>query len=119
MKFDFYLGGYGRDHSYRILLKNNNLFISGYIGIPIPEHDKSVSIDKNEDWDRLVEFLPCCEWKRRYDSEILDGTQWELKIKGEGINIKSYGSNAYPEDFDQFMILLNKIIDPTGIVIKI
>lgn len=117
MTFDFYLGGYGRDHSYRIILKNDSLIISDYIGIPMPEHDKTFSVVKNEDWDKVVEFLTRCDWKRRYDSDILDGTQWELKVKSDGVNINSYGSNAYPEDFDDFLLLLNSVISEVGIKI--
>lgn len=110
MTFDFYLGGYGRDHSYRIVLQNDNLIISDYIGIPIPENIKKVSVVKNESWDRLVEFLIRCRWKRWHDSDVLDGVQWELTAKGKGFNIKSYGSNAYPDDFDEFLMLLNRIV---------
>lgn len=110
MSFDFYHGGYGRDHSYRIVLQKDNLIISDYIGMPMPEHDGKVSVVTNEDWDRVVEFLTCCRWKRRYDSGILDGTQWELRAKGAGININSYGSNAYPDDFDEFLALLNSVV---------
>ncbi|GAB3533056.1 hypothetical protein GCM10027443_17770 [Pontibacter brevis] len=117
MTFDLYLGGYGRDHSYRIILQNESLIISDYISIPMPEHSKVVSVNKNKDWGRLVEFLKHCGWKRRYDSDILDGTQWELKAKGDGIKTNSYGSNAYPEEFDEFLVLLNRVISVVGIEI--
>lgn len=117
MTFDFYLGGYGRDHSYRIVLHNDNLVISDYIGIPMPEHNEKVSVVMNEDWDRVVEFLTRCRWKRKYDSGILDGTQFEIKAKGDAININSYGSNAYPDDFDEFLALLNSVVRVAGVEI--
>ncbi|TPE43626.1 hypothetical protein [Pontibacter mangrovi] len=118
MTFDFYLGGYGRDHSYRIVLQDDNLVVSDYIGIPMPEHNEMVSVVKNEDWDRVVEFLTRCRWKRRYDSGILDGTQFEIKAKGDAINVNSYGSNAYPDDFDEFLTLLNRVVSVAGVEVS-
>ena len=118
MTFDFYLGGYARDHSYRLVLTNSSLSISDFVGIPITEHDKVVSVDKSVDWNNLVVFLKVCNWKRRYDSNVLDGTQWELRVKGESISIESYGSNAYPDDFDEFLMLLNRVISEVGMKIS-
>jgi hypothetical protein len=115
MTFSFFLGGYFHDHSYRLVLRDDVLLISDYIGLPIPEHEKTVSVMENNDWEQLLNFLDNCRWKKRYDSEILDGTQWELKAKGKSFNINSSGSNAYPENFNVFLELLNKVINPTGI----
>lgn len=117
MNFDFYLGGYGRDNSYQLILERNELRISIYQGIPLPEHDKVISVENNKDWEQLVKFLESCKWNRRYDSDILDGTQWELKAKGKGINMKSYGSNAYPAGFNEFLVLLNRVVKEVGVEI--
>lgn len=118
MTFDFYLGGYGRDHSYRLILDNAVLRISDYVGLPMPEHEMIVSVDNNKAWKELVGFLESCDWKKRYDSGVLDGTQWELKAKGKGIKVNSYGSNAYPIDFEVFLALLNSVVGAVGIEIK-
>ena len=117
MTIDFYIGGYFHDHSYRLVLNNTSLSISDYVGIPIPEHDKVVYVDNNVDWNNLVVFLKGCNWKRRYDSEVLDGTQWEMKAQGEGVKVNAYGSNAYPENFDEFLMLLNRVISEVGVKI--
>ena len=47
------------------------------------------------------------EWRRRYDSDILDGTQWNLEIyfSNGHKTIKFYGSNAYPYNFDRVLDL--------------
>ncbi len=66
------------------------------------ERAKTISVQDNTGWQKLIEFMKCCKWKKRYDSGTLDGTQWELKAKGAGISIETYGSNAYPVDFDEF-----------------
>lgn len=108
MVFNFYIGGYGRD-SYRFTLDNARLRCSEYYGIPTDDY-KVISVEGNKNWENLLDFLKGCGWKRRYDSDILDGTQWELKVKALGIHINSYGSNAFPDDFDKFIALLNKVL---------
>ncbi|WP_162054743.1 hypothetical protein [Pontibacter pamirensis] len=117
MNFDFYLGGYFRDHSYRLVLDNDVLRISDYVGLPMPEHEMIVSVDDNKAWNELVGFLESCDWKKRNDSEVLDGTQWELIAKGKGSKISSFGSNAYPTDFDVFLALLNSVVNAVGVKI--
>ncbi len=113
MTFDFYLGGYGRD-SYRLTLNNGSLSCSQYYGVPT-EHDKIIKISNNEHWEKLLSFLKNCSWEEVYDSTILDGTQWELKVMGRGIRINSYGSNVYPDNFDVFLLLLNNILNEAEI----
>ncbi|RDV11835.1 hypothetical protein DXT99_23920 [Pontibacter diazotrophicus] len=100
-------------------MNNGTLTISEYQGIPIPGHDKVLAVDDIIDWQLLLEFLKACNWKRRYDSNILDGTQWELTVSGKGISVRSYGSNAYPENFDMFLMLLNKVTGVVGVRISI
>jgi len=119
MTFDFFIDGYFHDHNYRLVLNDDILSISDYAAIPVPEHDKKISIYSNQDWEILLEFLKQCKWKRRYESEILDGTQWNLKIMGNGVRINSYGSNAYPEDFKDFLTLLNKVMKEVGVNVSI
>lgn len=84
MKFDFYIGGYFHNHSYRLILNGDKLSISDYVGWPSPEHDKVIFVQDNKDWQHLVEFMKGCDWKKCYNSDILDGTQWELKARGGG-----------------------------------
>ena len=59
-------------------------------------------IDKHLFLTELKE-LHIGEWRRRYDSEILDGTQWELEFhfSNSAKPIKFYGNNAYPYNFDR------------------
>ena len=64
-----------------------------------------------------IRGLYISEWRRTYDTrrfgyEVLDGTQWELKIffsDGHKPVVK-YGSNSYPYNFNKFLELLG--IDP-------
>jgi hypothetical protein len=117
MAFNFYLGGYRRD-SYRVNFKNDVLRCVQYDGLPNPEDEKVISIEGNPDWELLLGFLKHCGWRKNYDSFSCDGTQWELEVKTDGIRIKSYGSNNYPDNFDEFLSLLNRIVCAAGFEIK-
>ncbi|WP_048920616.1 hypothetical protein [Rufibacter radiotolerans] len=115
--FEFFLGGYFSD-SNQLKLEGNVLRCSEYQGFP-SEHDKLINLEGNKDWENLVKFLQTCNWKKRYaDNSVCDGTQWELKAKGKGINLNIYGSNEYPENFSELLGLLNKVVAPAGIKIR-
>ena len=61
--------------------------------------DKQISSTKwNRILNKLYSQLYLHEWKRRYENPcVLDGTQWELKIKLTGKRVRNYyGSNDYP-----------------------
>jgi hypothetical protein len=115
MVFQFSLGGYFNSHNYSVRLENNFLCVSDCLYSRLPETEKKIAVTDNENWARLLTFIKECNWQKTYDSGILDGTQWTLKAKGNGCNLKVYGSNAYPENFGEFVEILNKLISPAGI----
>ncbi len=60
-----------------------------------------------------LERLHIGEWRtsyspRRFGYEVLDGTQWELEIQYSNGRkpFKSYGSNSYPYNFNEFQELI-------------
>ena len=60
-------------------------------------------------WDR-IEQLGIWKWKKKYNSkyEILDGYQWQLKLrnrKGEAKHIE--GQESYPKNFKDLIKELN------------
>jgi hypothetical protein len=124
MVFEFSLGGYFSSHNYTVRLEGDLLYISDCLYPMPPEWEENIAVENkipvtdNENWAALLTFLKACNWQKTYDSYILDGTQWELKAKGKGCNLKVYGSNAYPENFDDFLAILNKLISPAGIKIE-
>ena len=81
---------------------------------PEPDHWKAF-------W-RDIEAAGVWRWQKRYDSEVLDGTQWELRLRHAGRSVHCYGSNAYPgcrgmtvsskTEFGRFLTALRKL---TGI----
>ena len=117
MEFEFSLGGYFNDHNYTVRLAGNLLYISDQRYLSVSDSEMKVPVENNENWLQLLAFIKTCGWKRTYDNGALDGTQWELKLKDSGFKIKSYGSNAYPANFNDFLWLLNQVMSPVGVAI--
>lgn len=54
--------------------------------------------------------LDLLNWKRRYDdNRVLDGTQWQVEIFRKGRALRKSGSNGYPEQWDDFCQLMQKL----------
>ncbi len=107
--FYFYHGGF-RGPSIEIMYKKNNFEISFMNqGHFVTHYIKQPSKIK---WDKFFLFLDdikIWEWKKEYiDPNILDGTQWEIKISNSYKKIKSYGSNKFPNK-KKFNDLMNEI----------
>ena len=75
---------------------------------------------------KVVEDAGVWRWEKNYENpEILDGTQWFLKLKYQGRGIKSSGSNAFPGsqepdfsetcEFGQFIKGLRELTGETDI----
>ena len=63
------------------------------------------------DFSKSLDRLDVVNWKVRYlDPSILDGTQWSLLVATESFEIDTGGSNAYPENFDEFIKTINRLI---------
>ncbi|WP_157593294.1 hypothetical protein [Rufibacter tibetensis] len=93
------------------------LHCSEYQGLP-SDNCKLISLYGSKDWEQLTDFLRNSRWEKRYDNIfVCDGTQWELKCKGKGIRINSYGSNSFPEQFEEFLATLNRVVVGAGIKI--
>ena len=62
-------------------------------------------------WNKLNE-LQVWNWKKDYfDPDVMDGTEWRLKIiRPKKSQLKVEGQNAYPDNFDDFLKLLNSYI---------
>lgn len=115
--FDFFLGGFGSTN-FRLKLDGSVLRCSVYEDMPL-DMDKVIPIEGNTAWETLTRFIKSCKWKKRYDDPVTcDGTQWELQVSGNGIGINSYGSNVYPEHFDEFLALLNRVVGAVGIKVS-
>lgn len=58
-------------------------------------------------------ITPVMKWKENYSSEesILDGYGWHIKYSYKGINIYSYGYEAYPEEYKLIIGKLQNYIE--------
>ena len=82
-----------------------------------PEQVLNVTTPSTKEWEEFwqtVETLKVWSWKKNYiNRDIIDGTQWELRIKREGRRRRRiYGLNAYPQPeriFNSFVKAINKL----------
>jgi len=65
------------------------------------------TLDKCIDELKTLDLL---NWKAKYiESGICDGTQWSLEIIKSCRNIKKYGDNKFPDDWDDFCRVISRI----------
>ena len=119
---NFSIGGFGRGNE-RIIWQNNKLYHQLFSHI-YPEDDVAVpdevlkeTVPLQKDWEefwKIIDELKVWNWDKEYfNKHIMDGTQWELKIKRQGRRRRRiFGSNAYPEPngtFTSFIEALNRL----------
>ena len=82
-----------------------------------------------EAWERFwqdVDAAGVWEWEKSYENlDVLDGTQWSLKLKYQGRRLTAEGSNAYPGhgepefpatcEFGKFITALQQLTGKAGI----
>jgi hypothetical protein len=98
ISFHFHIGGYCGE-SHEVEFKGGKLRYrraeGAYVWGPIAELTVG-----DDDWNRFwraLETAGVWQWKGRYENlDVLDGTQWSLKIKRRDRNVECSGSNAYP-----------------------
>ena len=74
--------------------------------------DKKISpaIVFSEDWFKELVALKIFNWEESYSSEVLDGWQWQLIFKFGKKFYRGQGTNAYPENWEKFLDLLDELI---------
>ena len=119
---NFTIGGFGRGYE-RIIWQENKLhhqlFNHAYPEdeIEVPDEVLRESTPFPKDWEdflHVVDELKIWNWDKEYfNKHIMDGTQWELKIKRQGRRRRRiFGSNAYPKPngtFTTFIMALNRL----------
>ena len=70
-----------------------------------------------KDWSTKLEEVHINRWRKEYmNTGILDGTQWNLEYKAKDKRCRHiYGSNAYPDNFDDFMQALGALYEIIGV----
>ncbi len=81
---------------------NSNYAIDAESSLSIEEFEKKLASLKIEEWEDI-----CTPTK---DEWVLDGSDWSVKVKYEGRKaIKKEGQNAYPDNWNKFIMLLKQI----------
>lgn len=116
--FEFSIGGYFSGYKSLSLNKTD----SGVVVKYIPPFSDSLTSDVNtkisfDQWAMFIRNLYRCyivDWKRKYaDPDILDGTQWNLKVTySDRKPLNIYGSNAYPPHWSKFMKIIEEFTVP-------
>ena len=93
--------------SVELLNDNKGIIIndSGEKLVDIPEH-KILTF-----WDKIDE-LKIWKWKKEYSpkDEILDGHQWELKLRNRNGKTRNFdGHMSYPDNFNELIKELNNL----------
>ena len=117
---NFFIGGFPRGYE-RIIWLNGKLY---HLMDGEPEEEEvrpdevlNVTTPSKKDWEEFwltVDALKVWSWEKEYiNSDIIDGTEWELRIKREGRRRRRiYGLNAYPQPeriFNSFVKAINKL----------
>ena len=119
---NFTIGGFGRGYE-RIIWQDNKLHHELFSHIypedevAVPDKVLKETVPLQKDWEEFwhkVDELKIWNWDKEYFNQgIMDGTQWELKIKRQGKRRRRiFGSNAYPQPngtFTSFIEALNKL----------
>jgi hypothetical protein len=110
MILKFYIGGFFRN-SFDLGLTGQQLTCYEYDNALFKETQEPlvVNIKHNVLWLKLIEHLKQCKWQKTYNSDVLDGTQWNLKFRSDDFSIDAQGSNKYPTGFKTMLKMLNKI----------
>lgn len=108
--FYFSVGGFHDGYSHLSIVKREDGAEIQYFTGPggMLEDEGTRENLSNDDWNHFIHRIFQCfitDWKKRYDDpDVLDGTQWELKIEFNSRKaIKIYGSNQYPVYWNKFL----------------
>jgi hypothetical protein len=105
-------GGYGGPN-YQLTMANDVLEYRGWDCSSDPIQVTIVPTEARwRAFRRKLDKMDVWSWRERYESEllILDGTQWELELCYPDRVIRSYGSNAYPDNFNAFLRAVRALI---------
>jgi len=126
IELEFEIGGFHQGHE-RLILGSNKISIIGDYQETLVTHNPSA--EEWKEFSQSLEQLKVWDWKQRYDSHILDGTQWSLLVRTTRYlmaqspfgtlddkpvpysEINCWGSNAFPPDFSKLITSINKLLN--------
>ena len=127
IELEFEIGGFHQGHEDLILASNKISVIQSEYQETLVTHNPSA--EEWKEFSQSLEQLKVWDWKQRYDSHILDGTQWSLLVRTTRYlmaqspfatsddkpvpysEINCWGSNSFPPDFSKLITSINKLIN--------
>lgn len=121
-EFRFTIGGYGSTNFYFGLQGNIASYSADLYDIRFGvKHLREISEAELKEFLAKLNELKILEWESNYESNILDGIQWELDmVYNDTQKKRSYGSNSYPDSkgyslkpsptFNQFLNAISELI---------
>jgi len=111
VKFDIRIGGYfGPNYSLKL---GRRELVYTKITEELPDGKSETIVPSNQEWRRFWKFAQdsCDEWDEEYEEPgVVDGTSWTVEIVTDEIDLRSSGSNAYPDNFDEFLEEVSRLI---------
>ena len=102
--------------------RNGHLEVDRYISRTVFAQEcvhrfEVLSKDRSKRWLQKFEQLHFEEWNDEYWADVCDGEQWSLVYQYAGEEKKRcWGSNAYPENWDSLIELVDKLKNKLPIV---
>ena len=126
IELEFDIGGFHQGHE-RLVLESDKISVIGDYQETLVTHNPSA--EEWKEFSQSLEQLKIWDWKKSYQDDILDGTQWSLLVRTTRYlmaqspfgtlddkpvpysEIKCGGSNAFPPNFSKFITSINKLIN--------
>ena len=131
IELEFEIGGFHQGHERLVLASNKISVIQSEYQETLVTHNPSA--EEWKEFSQSLEQLKVWDWKKSYQDDILDGTQWSLLVRTTRYlmvpdykrrpfatsddkpvpysEIKCGGSNAFPPNFSKFITSINKLIN--------
>lgn len=111
-------GGFFQGYTDLVIKREQDGIIARHSGFD-PLKDEAFEhryVMPEKEWSQLLDDIFCTyylhEWKRRYNSDILDGEQWSVTIALSIGHKRNYcGSNAFPAYWKDFQKRMERIMD--------
>lgn len=104
-------GHFGGSYMVKIDLINLSLdWIHWVEGEEIDAYQKHLRVETVARFIDHLKSVRLLNWKYKYEKpNVCDGTKWSVEIFREGRTLIKSGSNAYPDEWNQFCSIIGKI----------
>lgn len=113
-ELEVFVGGYG-DVNFRIRWNEGRLVYWRESLLSFEKQEEAIIHPTNAQWQHFWKFLnECREWEKKYKKPGKGGksvgVEWEVHAKRKYYFLKSSGKDAFPENFDQFVEEVRKLL---------